>query len=115
MIFETGLLKGIDFGPSTAAFRTNRPYAMHEDVGWMIGTAVDPKNVGLMEFKDCKKNEGYYFGQEFQSDEFWVGTQPTLAHFGRCSNIGGKKVRKGFESPQEQLKKWKKIAEGIIR
>ena len=115
MIFETALLKGIDFGPSTAAFRTNRSYAVNEDVGWAIGTMVNPKDVGLMEFKDCKKNEGYYFGPEFQSDEIWVGTQPTVAHLGRGSNISGKAIRKGFDSPQKQLENWKKIAENIIR
>lgn len=115
MVFETELLKEIDFGPSVPVFRSNRSYLMSEDVGWMIGTVVNPKDVGLMDFKDCKKNEGYYFDKTFQSDELWVGGQPTIAHFGRGSFLGGKAIRKGFDSPQKQLERWKKIAEGIIK
>ena len=115
LLFLTKALKGVDFRAGKDKNRANRPYKPHEDVGWQIGTVVDKKDVGLMEFKDCKTGAGFYFDSSFQSDELWVGGQPTIAHFGRGSNIGGKAIRKGFTHPQEQLKEWKKIAEEVIR
>ena len=118
MVFSTNLLKHngiVDFRPGKEGNRSNRPYLSHEDVGWSIRNKVDPKEVKLVDFVDCKSGKGYYFNEGFQSDEFWVDGLPTIAHFGRGSNLAGKAVRKGFKSSQEQLKEWKKIAERIIK
>jgi hypothetical protein len=118
MVFSTAIMKHggiIDFRPGQDGNRANRPYKPHEDVGWRIRDKVRPDEVGLMEFKDCKTGAGLYFDSRFQSDELWIGTQPTVAHFGRGSNIGGKAIRKGFKHPKDQLIEWKKIAEDIIR
>lgn len=115
MVFETELLKGVDFRPGKKSNRANRPYKAHEDVGWQIGKFVKPGQVGLMDFKDCKTGSGFYFDSSFQSDELWIGSQPTVAHLGRGSNLGGKAIRKGFKHPREQLEEWKKKAEEIIK
>jgi hypothetical protein len=115
VLFYTDVLKGIDFRAGKNGNRSNRPYKPKEDVGWQIGKMVKEEDVGLMDFKDCKENTGYYFSSSFQSDELWVGTQATVAHFGRGSNIGGKAIRKGFKHPQDQLIEWKKRAEEILR
>jgi len=118
VLFYTSVLERngtIDFRPGKDGNRANRPYQPHEDVGWQIKDKVKPDEIELMEFKDCKTGAGFYFDSSFQSDELWVEGQPTVAHFGRGSNISGKAVRKGFKHPNEQLVEWKKIAEGIIR
>lgn len=118
MVFSTKLLKhsgAIDFRPGKDGKRSNRSYKAHEDVGWQIRNKVRPDEVSLMEFRDCKEGNGFFFDKTFQSDELWYGGQPTVAHFGRGSNLAGKAIRKGFKHPKEQLEEWKKIAEGIIR
>lgn len=118
MVFSTRLLRHngtVDFRPGKDGKRSNRPYKPHEDVGWQIRNKVRPDEVNLMEFRDCKQGTGFFFDKRFQSDELWSGGQPTVAHFGRGSNIAGKAVRKGFEHPIKQLEEWKKIAEEILR
>ena len=118
MVFSTALLKHngiVDFRPGKDGTRTNRPFKPHEDVGHMVRGKVKSSEVCLAEFRDCKEGNGFFFDSTFQSDEFWLGGQPTVAHLGRGSNLQGKAIRKGFKSPVEQMKEWKKIAEGIIR
>lgn len=117
MVFSTGLLKHngiIDFRPGKKGTRSNRSYKVHEDVCWQISEKINHREVYHAEFRDCKDGNGFFFDKSFQSDEFWVGGQPTIAHFGRGSNLKGKAIRKGFTNPRTQLKEWKKIAEGII-
>lgn len=114
-VFFTNDLNGIDFRPGTKKNRSNRPYKMHEDVGWQIGKKLLEEDIKIVDFIDCKSGQGQYFDASFQSDEFWTDGQPIAAHFGRGSNIGGKAVRKGFKHPSEQLKEWIKVAEGIIK
>lgn len=114
-IFFTNDLRGVDFRPGNNKNRSNRPYKVHEDVGWQIGTKIKEEDVNLVEFVDCKSGKGKIFSSDFQSDEFWVNGQPVAAHFGRGSNIGGKAVRKGFKHPSEQLKEWRKVAEEFLR
>lgn len=115
MLFETRLLRGVDFRAGKDGNRANRPYKAKEDVGWQVGSFVREDELHAMEFRDCKTGTGKYFDDRFQSDEFWLDGRPTVAHFGRGSNIGGKAVRKGFKSPKEQLIEWKKKAEEIIK
>lgn len=114
VVFKTAALRNLDFRPGTSGNRGNRPYKAREDVGWRINQIVPENRVLVADFVDCKTGKGKYFNSSFQSDEFWVEGNPTVAHFGRGSNIGGKAVRKGFRHPQEQLVEWKKIAEGIV-
>jgi hypothetical protein len=116
MIFDTELLKNVDFRPGTDKTRSsNKSYGLWEDVGWRIRNKVSPKDVEFLTFVDCKSGKGKHFGSQFQSDEFWLGDRAIVAHFGRGSNISGKAIRKNFKHPTEQLKEWKKIAEGRIK
>ena len=117
MVFETDLLRRngtIDFRPGTKKTRGNRSYDLWEDVGFNIKNKVKPNEVKLMEFVDCKSGGGKYFGEKFQSDEFFIDGKSTLAHHGRGSNISGKSVREGFDHPKEQLIKWKEKASRIL-
>jgi hypothetical protein len=118
MVFSTSLLKHdgvIDFMPGTIKTRSNRSYKAHEDVGWQIRKKVRPDQIKELQFIDCKSGKGQFFGSEFQSDEIWNDGVPVLAHHGRGSNIGGKRIRDGFKHPREQLEDWKKIAENILQ
>lgn len=118
MVGSTNLLRhgaNIDFRPGLKGKRSNRSYKGHEDVGHEVHKYVRPDEVKLMKFIDCKSGDGKYFDKRFQSDEFWIGSRPVLAHFGRGSNISGKSVRKGFKHPKEQLSMWKDIAEDILK
>jgi hypothetical protein len=114
MLFYTSALRGVDFRPGKDGKRSNRPYKIHEDVAWQVGTKINPNEVNKMDFVDCKTGKGAYFDNKFQSDEFWLNGKPLVAHFGRGSNIGGKAIRKGFRHPREQLDDWKNIAEEIL-
>jgi hypothetical protein len=116
MVFDTELLRDIDFRPGTDKTRSsNKSYGSWEDVGWRIKDRISSKDVELLTFVDCKSGKGKCFGSQFQSDEFWLDDKAIVAHFGRGSNISGKAIRKNFRHPREQLKEWKKIAEGIIK
>lgn len=119
MVGGTRLLrhgKTIDFRPGQDGKRSNRSYKAHEDVGWQLYDKIKIAGaVNKMKFIDCKTGKGFFFDKRFQSDELWSGGQPTVAHFGRGSNIAGKAVCKGFEHPIKQLEEWKKIAEEILR
>lgn len=118
LVFSTALLKHgqmIDFRPGTKKTRGNRPYKAWEDCGWAIRGKVRPDEVKSVQFIDCKTGKGKYFDSSFQSDEFWVNSEPVLAHYGRGSNIGGKSIKKGFAHPKDQLIEWKKIAEEILK
>ena len=117
MVGSTRLLKHngtVDFCPGRDSNRSNRPYKVHEDVGWQLRLKVRPDQVNPLRFIDCKSGEGKYFDSSFQSDEFWRGGEPVVAHFGRGSNLGGKAIRKGFKHPKEQLVEWKKIAQRLV-
>jgi hypothetical protein len=111
MVFYTDNLRFTDFRAGTAKDRANRTYQPHEDVAWQVKAMCE---VESLEFIDCKSGRGQYFGANFQSDEFWRDGKPTVAHFGRGSNIGGKAVRKGFKHPQEQLKDWKQVVQELL-
>ena len=116
MVFETEMLKNVDFRPGTDKTRVSgRPYNLWEDVGWRVDEKIKPKDVGLLTFIDCKAGNGQYFGSNFQSDEFWFNGKAVVAHFGRGSNISGKAIRKNFKHPKEQLEEWKKIAEEALK
>lgn len=122
MVGSTRLLNHngtIDFRPGKDGNRSNRSYKPHEDVGWQLYDKIkigvsSGQGVRPLKFVDCKSGEGQYFDSRFQSDEFWLDGTAVAAHFGRGSNIGGKRVRKGFKHPSEQLVEWKKIANKIL-
>jgi hypothetical protein len=90
-------------------------YEWDNDVGWRLCKYIKSNYVDGVDFVDCKSGQGQYFDGDFQSDEFHYKGKCIAAHFGRGSNIDGKAVRSGFKHPNEQLKEWKKIADGIIR
>lgn len=118
MVFSTALFKHggiIDFRPGKDGNRANRSYYPHEDVGWRVREKVRPDEVKLLDFIDCKTNKGQIFDSSFQSDELWLNRIPIIGHFGRGSNLNGKAIRKGFGCHVDQLKRWKEIAEGIIK
>lgn len=115
LIFNTILLKGIDFCPGEPYSRANRTYKPHEDVGWKIKNYIKKDQIKHMNFVDCKVGGGRYFNKEFQSDEFWLDGIPLLAHFGRGSNLVGKTWKRGFQSINKQLENWKIIAKDIIK
>jgi hypothetical protein len=116
MIFDTKKMIGVDFCPGTSKTRkSGKSYGVFEDVGWRISERFGVRDIDLLTFVDCKTGNGKYFNKNFQSDEFWKGDIPIVAHFGRGSNISGKNKRNGFKSHEEQLKEWKNIAEGILR
>jgi len=116
LVFETEplALGGFDFRPGTNGNRKNRSFSVEEDVGWRLANKIDHRLIKEIEFIDCKTGKGKFFDKTFQSDEFWVDGIPTVAHFGRGSNLAGKAIRNGFAHPTKQLEDWKKIAETIL-
>lgn len=117
MVFYTEVLKRnglVDFRPGKDGNRTNRSYKSNEDVGWMINKKIKLNEIYPMDFIDCKSGNGKYFDDRFQSDEILCAGKSVIAHLGRGSNLSGKKIRRGFKHPSEQLKEWKEIAERII-
>lgn len=115
MIFDTVLLQDVDFRAGTDKTRSNRSYQWWEDVGWRVSSKANPKDIEYLKFIDCKSGNGKYFDSRFQSDEFWLGDVPVVAHFGRGSNIAQKAIRENFKHPIEQREEWKKIAEEILK
>lgn len=113
LVFETEILRGIDFRPGTNKTRANRSYKAEEDVGWAIKNFVKKDQIDLVDFVDCKTDQAKIF-KSFQSDEFYKNGEIICAHFGRGSNLAGKASRKGFETATTQLKKWKEIANRLI-
>jgi len=110
LVGKTSLLQNIDWRPNDSVGRSFQP---HEDVGFRLSNHA--KDVELMHFVDCKGPKAKLF-KGLQSDEFHDQNGNVLAsHWGRGSNIGGKANRKGFPSHQEQLKKWKAIAQEAIK
>jgi len=117
MLFGTNIMKHgdlIDFRPGKDSNRGNRNYKPWEDVGWGIQKKIGEIQIKKLDFVDTKTGLGQYFGREFQSDELWFNNIPIVAHFGRGSNLAGKAIHKGFESPERQLEMWKNKAKDII-
>lgn len=94
--------------------KSGQNYEWDNDVGWRIAEFIGADKVDPVDFIDCKSGNGQYFGAEFQSDEFHYNGKCIAAHLGRGSNIGGKSVKKHFDHPTEQLKKWRQIAIRLI-
>lgn len=117
MVFETALLRGMDFRPgmNDKERARTRNYKPKRDVGWRLSEYIKDTNIDYSLFIDCKSGNGKHFNNGFQSDEFHdMGGKCIAAHLGRGSNIKGKAVRKGFKHPVKQRDDWKVIAERII-
>lgn len=113
LIFETEILRGIDFRPGNNKNRSNRTYKPQEDVGWQINQFVRDEDVDFVDFVDCKTYKAKIF-KNLQSDEFHKNGVVISSHFGRGSNIAGKAIRNGFNHPSKQLDTWKNIVEEIL-
>jgi hypothetical protein len=87
-------------------------FKAQQDVGWQIGMQVPSKSVQLLEFVDCK-TDGRIF-QKLQSDEFYNGGNLIAAHFGRGSNLEGKACKNKYGTHEEQLNRWKIIADRLL-
>ena len=116
MAFKTDLLKNVDFRPGTddkdRASKNN--FDITKDVGWRLSQTINEDEVDKMTFVDCKLGKGMLFDKTFQSDEFQKDGKLIACHLGRGSNLSGKAVRKGFEHPIEQTKRWKAVIEKIL-
>lgn len=113
LLFETSILKGIDFRPGTGKDRVSKPYKPEEDVGHMIQKFIKKEEIDFLDFVDCKTERAQIF-KNFQSDEFCKNDKVILAHFGRGSNLGGKKYIQKFGTQREQLNRWKKIVNELL-
>jgi hypothetical protein len=106
----------MDFMPGRPKERANnKSYYPVNDVGWRLKDYIGAKDIELIDFIDCKTNQGKYFDSGFQSDEFQRNGVCLAAHFGRGSNLGGKAKRKKFKKIGEQLELWKIIAKSLTR
>lgn len=115
IVGNSTVLRVTDWSPGTEhTRRSNKSYQIYEDVGWMLGFVVDPNEVRKLEFVDTKTGKGQILDASFCSDEFWLDGKATFAHYGRGSNIGSKRVRKGFVPHQEQLENFKKAVRNVI-
>ena len=115
LVFETELLRGLDFRPGTDSNQYNRSYGITEDVGWRIQERVKEQDLDSMNLIDCKTGCGQVFGAGFQSDELQYHGKTIALHLGRGSNLPGKKVIAGFEHPRVQLEQWKEAVSSIIQ
>lgn len=115
MVFETSALRANDWMPGTAHTQSaNKSYKPHEDCGWQVGLHIKPEDVQLMDFVDTKTGNGQILDAGFCSDEFWLDGKPTFAHYGRGSNIAGKRVRAGYAPHKEQLEQFKQTIWDVI-
>lgn len=103
MVFDTELLRGMDFRPGNDKTRGNRSYKPHEDVAWRISGKVNGDKVEELGCVDCKSGKGKCLDKSFQCEEFWKDPGPIVVHFGRGSNMAGKANRKGFSSNKVQF------------
>lgn len=116
MVFESSLLKSMDFRPGAndKERAANVNFDISKDVGWQLSQRVGEDEIEKITFVDCKSGQGVLFDKTFQSDEFHKDGYLIACHLGRGSNLKGKAVRKGFDHPTEQTKKWKAAIEKIL-
>ena len=115
LVFETELLRELDFRPGHDDNRYNRSYSASEDVGWCIQERIKPQDLLALDLIDCKSGKGKVFGGGFQSDEIQCDGKTIALHLGRGSNLAGKKLIPGFEHPTVQLKQWKEAVSNILQ
>lgn len=118
-VFETDILrkntkKPMDFRPGKDNNRINgQSYDVKYDVGWQICNQITQDRVELLKFRDCKC-DGIVF-RDIQCDEFHDKNNNIIAtHFGRGSNLAGKKEIKDYGTHKQQVERWKDIVNEII-
>jgi hypothetical protein len=109
LVAETELLKDISFMPKG----TGPSYRSEEDVGWQIGRHIREDQTDYMDLVDCKTEQARIFTR-LQSDEIYKDGVLVGSHFGRGSNLTGKKQLNEFGTHEEQLNRWKDIANRLI-
>lgn len=114
MVFDTQILKGMDWRPGRDGTRAHNKSYVIEDCAWRIRDRVAPSEVQLMKQVDTKTGDGQHFDGRFCSDEFWAFGKAIVAHYGRGSHMHGKAIRKGFLPHKEQLKLFKDVCYQLL-
>ena len=114
-IFDTKIMRGMDFRPGNDKTRGNRSYKPHEDVAWRMNGKINSSQIGHLDCVDCKSGRGQVLDNMFQCEEYWIRGKAVAVHFGRGSNLLGRANRKGFPNHKVQfdsfVKKMKMILE----